>query len=97
MPRVEVVCATCFDDRGVGGSEGVSIYYRHPSQGQRARVDAPVDSWHVLARRASGGECYAKFGPSIVNAPPGEHPSEAFEDHTIAVHVRLAEPLEMDL
>ena len=97
MPRVAVVSATYFDDRGVGGSEGVSLYYRHLSQEQRARVDVPVDSWHVLARRASGGECYAKFGPSIVNAPPGEHPSEVFGDHAIAVHVRLAEPLEMDL
>lgn len=97
MPTVAVVAATYFDDRGIGGLEGVSIYYRHPSQGQRAMVEVPVDNWHVLARRASNGECYAKFGPSIVNAPQDEHPSEVFGDHVVAVHVRLAEPLDLDI
>ncbi len=97
MPTVKVVAATYFDDRAKEGSEGVSIYYLHPSQGQRRRVEVPVDNWHVLARRASNGECYAKFGPSIVNAPQDAHPSEVFGDHVIAVHVRLAEPLDLEI
>ncbi len=97
MPRVRVVAATYYDDRGVGGTEGVSIYHSRSGRTPRASVEAPVDDWHALARLASDGSCFVKYGPSIVDYPADEDPDEIFGDHHIAVHVRLANPLYMEL
>lgn len=97
MPRVEVVAATYYDDRGIGGSEGVIIYYSNPATGERGNVEAPVDNWHSLAREASGADCYVKYGPNVVNVPPDEDSNEIFGDHDIAVHIKLPQPEELEL
>jgi hypothetical protein len=97
LPRVRVVAATYYDDRGVGGSEDVTIYHRRTGRTQRASVQAPVDDWHALARLASDGGCFVKYGPSIEDYPADEDPDEIFGDHDIAVHVRLANPVYMEV
>ena len=56
-----------------------------------------MDDWHAPARLASDGGCFVKYGPLTVDYPAGEDPDEIFGDHDIAVHVRLANPVYMEL
>ena len=96
LPRVSVVAATYYDDRDIGGSEGVILYHRCTGRTPRASVEAPVDYRYAPARLASDASCFVKYGSSIVDYPADEDPDEIFGDHDIAVHVRLANLIYME-
>lgn len=88
---------TYYDDRGIGGSEGVTIYHRRLGQSGREGVEASMEDWYALAHSTSDGGCYVKYGPSLVDYPADDAPEEIFGDHDIAVHVRLIEPVYIEL
>jgi hypothetical protein len=97
LARVRVVAITYYDDRGIGGSEGVTIYHRRPGRARRESMQARMEDWYALAHSVSDGGCYVKYGPLLIDYPASESPNKIFGDHDIAVHIELLAPLYFEL
>ena len=64
--EVHVVAATYYDFRKIGGSEGVTLYCRHPNSGEFRYGYAPAENWRSLTGKSpavpgTGGSVHADF------------------------------------
>jgi hypothetical protein len=77
--EVEILAATYYDYRHIGGSSGVTLYCRNPDTGEiRYGNVSAAQVLYSLAREAPRA-----FSEAAVNPPPGG---------TTSMHVQLREP-----